>query len=189
MSKQQPCPAPPLSFNFEDSTVLLERAYQTQQPWEAVILCDRILETDPRHLPALELKSKSLWRQGEFEAALTTIKFAAQLNPFDPGYHFLIGDCLENLRRNGEALEAFERCRASTDKRIAAEAEGRISQLEQVQQQIVAELIQGDREFSRAYQRDAAKTLSQYGFCFSEEPPNEALIEQLPRPTLWARPS
>jgi tetratricopeptide (TPR) repeat protein len=177
--------------NFsEDSSSfdLLALATQSQSPSETVIVCDRILISDPGHLPALEVKSKALWRMGQFEAALKSLDKAVALNPFDPGYHFLKGDCLQSLQRNGEALEAFERCRSCAGGNLAEQTEIRIKALQDWQSAVAGELACSDAGFRRQVELDPVAAMAQLGFKVSSK---QAVVQakSMQSPAIWARPS
>ena len=167
---------------------LISKAVGSQDPTYSLLLCDEILSSDSAHLPAIEIKAKNLWRMGRFDQALTQIDAAIALYPFDPGYHFLRGDCLQQLLRFGEAVLAFERCLDAGDPRLKAEAESRIHDLEEWQEQLVAELLRSDVNFRREYSHDAPELLRAHGFAFSTS--LAVKREQLEvRPAIWARPS
>jgi tetratricopeptide (TPR) repeat protein len=167
---------------------LISQAVGSQDPTYSLLLCDEILSSDSAHLPAIEIKAKNLWRMGRFDQALSQIDQAIALYPFDPGYHFLRGDCLQQLLRFGEAVLAFERCLDADDSRLKQEAESRIQDLEEWQEQLVAELLRSDVNFRREYTHDAPQLLRAHGFAFST-----ALIVRREQPelrqALWARPS
>jgi tetratricopeptide (TPR) repeat protein len=167
---------------------LLALATQSQSPSETVIVCDRILSSDPGHLPALEVKSKALWRMGRFEAALKTLDKAIALNPYDPGYHFLKGDCLQSLVRNGEALEAFERCRSCAAGNLAQQTEVRIKALQEWQSAVAGELACSDGDFRRQVELNPVAAMAQLGFKVSSK---QATVQakSLQSPAIWARPS
>ena len=152
-------------------------------------ICNTLLRREPDHLPALELKSKSLWRSGHFREALETISKAIALNPQELGYYFLRGDCLQHLARYGEAVREFEKCRDSKDAQLSSEAEIRIKALEAFQENIIAELINCNPHFRDEYRERPTEALQAHGFAFSEKKPDETAIEKNVKPSLWARPS
>jgi len=179
-----------LGIHSEDSGSfdLLALATQSQSPSETVIVCDRILASDPSHLPALEVKSKALWRMGQFDAALKSLDKAIALNPYDPGYHFLKGDCLHSLMLNSEALEAFERCRSCANGNLAAQTEVRIKALQDWQSAVAGELACSDGDFRRQFELNPVAAMAQLGFRVSSK---QATVQakSLQIPGIWARPS
>ena len=167
---------------------LLARATQSQSPAEAVAACDRILDSDPTHLPALEVKSKALWRLGQFEAALNCLEKAIALNPYDPGYHYLKGDCLQSLLRYGEALEAFERTRSCAEGNLTQQTELRIKALQEWQSAVAGELACSDGSFRRQFDQDPVSAMFSLGFKVDSK---QAVVPErsFAHPSLWARPS
>lgn len=168
---------------------LFAEAEKTPLPFRALDLCEAILGADPRHLPTLELKAKCLWRSGRFQETLEVLEAATELNPFDPGYFYLKGDCLENLSRYPEAVAAFERCRDSTDPRLLTEAERRIRDLEDRQEDMIACLLRSNEQFRADYRLDPLQCLAAHGFKFSKSGPKAKGIPELHSPSQWARPS
>lgn len=177
------------SGDLQKAEKLLLHGLTSEEPARDIRLCDLVLAEHPDHLPALEVKSKALWRQGHYDLALETIQKAMLLYPFDPGYHFLAGDCLQNLRRHPEALAHFERCRSSENGRLGAEAEARIAEIEGFQEGLIRILVKQDSAFRAGYRADPENAAQESGFRFAAEPANETLIENLPRRAVWARPS
>ncbi|HEY3782152.1 MAG TPA: CDC27 family protein [Fimbriimonadaceae bacterium] len=189
MAANSPGSICPGTFSEESSSFdLLALATQSQSPSETVIVCDRILVSDPGHLPALEVKSKALWRMGQFEAALKSLDKAIALNPFDPGYHFLKGDCLQGLSRNSEALDAFERCRSCASGNLAQQTELRIKALQDWQSAVAGELACSDAAFRMQLEANPVAAMAQLGFKVSSK---QASVQAKPMqsPGFWARPS
>ena len=165
---------------------LLALATQSRSPSDAVRACDRILSLDPGHLPALEVKVKALWRMGRFEETLECLDEVLRLNPFDPAYHFLRGDCLQGLLRYGEALAVFERCASAASGNLRKQALMRVKGLHGWQATLAAELACSDAAFGRLVQRDPVAAMESLGFAVSSRAvqPKRAAV-----PSVWARPS
>jgi len=170
--------------NFE----LLSRATRSDSPANALVLCDQILADDSRHLPALELKIKCQWRLGQYEAALDGLGKALALNPYDPGYHFLKGDCYQNLLCYGEALDCFERCRQGDDPELAAQAEVRLKGLEEWQSGLMGELLRSQPQLAARFRKDPGE-IQKYGFRPADAQMTESVLARLASPSMWARPS
>ncbi len=170
--------------NFE----LLAKASLCETPAAALVLCNQILADDATHLPAIELKIKCQWRLGLYEDALQGLDQALSLNPYDPGYHFLKGDCHQNLLRYGDALESFQRCRQGDDPDLAAQAEVRMKGLEEWQASLMDELLRSQPQLVAKFQSDPAELLS-YGFRPCEAKMSETVMARLASPSMWARPS
>lgn len=166
----------------------MARAIRSDSPQTALLLCDQILVSDPAHLPAIELKVKSQWRLGLYEPALEGLSQALALNPYDPGYHFLRGDCCQNLLRYGEALDAFERCRLGDDPELAAQAEIRLKGLEDWQSTLLDELARCEPNLVHQMNADPT-TLRDYGFRPRQAEMTESVRTKLASATIWARPS
>jgi len=171
--------------NFE----LFRAAERSPDQAEQLRICDKVLRRDPHYLPALELKSKTLWRKGSFIEALQSISKAIALNPREPGYYFLRADCLQHLARYGEAVKEFEKCVDSKDQHLSSEAQIRIKALEELQEAIVAELINSNPKFRDEYRRDPSEALHAHGFAFAEKRLEPIVDEKRVKPGLWARPS
>lgn len=170
--------------NFE----LLCRASASNSPSTAISLCNQIIEADPDHLPAIELKVKSQWRLGLYEQALEGLAMAIRLNPHDPAYQFLRGDCYQNLLRYGDALDAYERCSATADSELAAQAQLRLRGLFEWQAALMEDLFRSRPELAAQF-RNAALTCESYGFRPNSAAPTESVLARLASPAMWARPS
>ena len=173
---------------MQDVYNLLLQAEQAADTTEQCRICNRILEECRDHLPALELKSKALWRNKDFAGAIEAISKAIAINPGEPGYYFLRGDCLQNLSRYADAVHDFERCRETGDEKLRREAETRLLLLSEWQEGIVAELLRADPSFSRSYAADPQATMKAFGFAFAEAT-TETQVHHAELPSLWARPS
>ena len=142
------------------------RSLEQYRADEALRIAEKILRRDPGHLPALEIAAKARWRIGDFERALDTLQRLICLNPYEPGYFYLKGACLQSLGRLGEAVEAYERC-ASTEAESAAHANAALKDLEAWQETLIADLLQEDRVFRAKLSQDAEEALRSRGFVFS----------------------
>jgi tetratricopeptide (TPR) repeat protein len=173
----------------QDPSDLLSKAITAESSASAVQVCDLILAQDRRHLPAMELRSKALWREGSYEAALMQINEACALNPYDPGYYFLKADCLQNLGRVKEAIDAYGHAESCGDLRIASESRARIAELQQWQNALVGDLLRHDAEFRSHYVRDPLAALSSHGLSMHSGQAKAVVLLRQALPTLWARPS
>jgi len=171
--------------NFE----LFRQAERAADNEEQCRICDKVLRRDPRYLPALELKAKAKWRSGKFVQALESISKAIAINPHEPGYLFLRADCLQHLARYGEAVREFEKCIDCKNAQLSSEAHVRIKALNELQEAIIAELMNSSPAFRAQYRTNPAETLQAHGFAFAENRPDETHLAKLAKPALWARPS
>ncbi len=109
---------------------------------EAIATCDEILSTDPTHLGALEICSRSLWAKQDFAKLEVITRQLIALNPFEPGYFGLRGMALRALGRYGEAVHALRRDPGSITQ---------LSDLEAFQASLVKDLIDQDAVFAAQY--------------------------------------
>jgi tetratricopeptide (TPR) repeat protein len=174
--------------NRQTNHDLLARASASASALETIRLCNRILASDPKHLPAIELKVKSLWRRGDYEQALDGLNQALRLNPYDPGYYFLKGDCYQNLLRYGEAIDSYSRCMSGDDAEIATQAEMRLKGLQQWQTELLHELVRSEPKLAAEFRSDPV-SLQSYGFRAGDAEMSEKVLAKLASPALWARPS
>jgi tetratricopeptide (TPR) repeat protein len=66
--------------------------------WSASLeACDRVLQDDPHHLGALEVKAQALWFAGRYDAVVAVTTQLLRLNPSEPGYRYTRG--MANLSR------------------------------------------------------------------------------------------
>jgi tetratricopeptide (TPR) repeat protein len=137
--------------------------YQTD---EALDLVKKILREDPEHLPALEICAKAYWRAGQFADSLGALDRLIRLNPYEPGYFYLKGVCLQCLGRFGEAVSAFEKC-AGTEAESAIHASAALRDLEAWQETLIADLLQEDPVFRAKLSQNAEEALRSRGFMFS----------------------
>lgn len=79
-------------------------------PSKVIAPLRRILVNNPDHLPALEILARAQWRCRQDLAALETLARLIQLNPYEPGYHYLKGLVLQSGHQFQEARIAYERC-------------------------------------------------------------------------------
>ncbi|MEM9836704.1 MAG: alkaline phosphatase family protein [Bacteroidota bacterium] len=68
------------------------------------------IELSPESERARLLKGRILFLQGKYEAALAALLTAAGLDYHIPAVHFLIGQCLLELKQYEDAIKAYEAC-------------------------------------------------------------------------------
>lgn len=170
------------------SLVLAKHILERGDSAQAIEVVSPILLADSQHVPALEIQARAQWRLGLYQEALGSLTRLTRLNPQEPGYQYLKGLCLQGLGRFGLALRAFERCARSNspDAQAAAEA---IVHLREWQEFLIQELMACDKEFRKAYGRDAETAARARGFDlgqsprYHEEAPGKRATHQ------WVRPS
>ena len=96
----------------------------------ALLATDQILDRDPDHLGALEVRVRALWRLGDFPAVLRTLGRLAMLNPYEPGYFLMQGNSLRMLSRLPEARSAYERCATIGETSVREEAVANIVEID-----------------------------------------------------------
>ncbi len=142
------------------------------------------------HLPSLELIAKCQWKQGQFEEALHTIDRLVALNPYEPGYFLLRGAACEGLGLVGDAIAAYRRCLVNPDSAAAKTAATELPRLLEWQARTLTTLLEEDRCFRIAYDRNPEEACKSRGFQFIE--PREVRLLRLIEPSFelsWARPS
>lgn len=72
-----------------------------------------LLEEEPDHLAALEIRAKALMRLGEVEPALHCVERLLRLNPFELGYVFMRGQLYQAQGTFTLAEADFDRCAGS----------------------------------------------------------------------------
>lgn len=142
------------------ATVLLN----ADQAKDCIEACARALSADGSHLPALEVKARAHWRLGQYRLALETLEQALLLNPFDPGYRYMKGDCLQMLGQYGEAMAEFQMCAKDAASDLAGEAERRVQVLDELQRELLQWRLSTDPEFRRTYTAEGAKHVRAQGY-------------------------
>ncbi len=78
---------------------------------EAVIRKLRVFaKRHPTHVPVVELLAKATWKSGRLRESVDLTVRLSELNPYEPGYHYLRGLALQGLGDFDQALAAFKRC-------------------------------------------------------------------------------
>ncbi|HMS56523.1 MAG TPA: tetratricopeptide repeat protein [Fimbriimonadaceae bacterium] len=170
------------------SLVLAKHILERGDSAQAIEVVSPILLNDPQHVPALEIKARAQWRLGLYDEALRSLGALTRLNPQEPGYQYLKGLCLQGLGRFGLALRAFERCARSTSPEAQAATEA-IVHLREWQEFLIQELIACDREFRRAYLRDAETAAKNRGFDLGKPQTYHAEESEKRAAHQWLRPS
>ena len=127
---------------------------------DAVLAAEEFLQTDPKHLSALEMLAKSLWQLGHMERVVETTRKLIILNPYEPGYHVLQASALQCLGRYGEASRAYMRAGDAPGAREAVE------ELNGWQAGLVADLLATDPVFQAHYAQSPADACAARGFSF-----------------------
>jgi len=165
-------------------------AFEAGDYAQAASNASAVLALQPEHLGALEVLARSQWRRSRFDEALDALDTLVRVNPYEPGYFYMRGLVYQSLGRFVEAHVAFERCLASGDSPVFASATAAMTELEAWQRQLIQQLIQEDRAFRIAYQRDAIGALAERGFRLSEAPARGVAAEHIAtRIARWDRPS
>lgn len=131
---------------------------------DCIQMCVRALFQDRDYLPALELKARAHWRLGQYRRAIETLESALLLNPYDPGYRYMKGDCLQMLGLYGEAMTEFQMCAKDGTSDLANEASRRVQVLDELQRELLQWRINTDPEFRRTVSAEGAKCVRKQGF-------------------------
>jgi tetratricopeptide (TPR) repeat protein len=152
-------------------------------PQNALSTIDRVLADDPDHLGALELKARCEWQAGDHEAVVRTLRHLIALNPYEPGYHSLLGSALQCLGRYGEAARALERAAGAPGQ------EEMLADLRAWQAGLVAELARTDPVFRAHYRQDPGAACAARGFHVAATAAEPLLFGRTERGALYTRPS
>lgn len=153
---------------------------------EAGVCVAKVLEEDPKHLGALEVRARLLWREGEVSSLLSTLDTLIEMNPYEPGYFALRGAALQSIGRSGDAIRAYERCIAMGGDHEDAKAQ--LETLTQWQTEEIEQLTLSDRVFAAAYAQDPRKACESRGFAYAAST-RVAVVQAIQQATLTARPS
>lgn len=146
-----------------------------------------ILERDPNHIGALETLAKVQWHFSDLVGLQPTLDRLIALNPYEPGYHALRGAVLQALGRCGEAVVSYSRC-IDGDSDEAANARVQISELQDWERFLVADLLERDQVFRAEYAHDPREACRKRGFEFVDQP-TEKWVPTVASVVIWARPS
>lgn len=148
---------------------------------KAIQTLDGLLAQDKGHLPALELLARCQWRIGEYQPLVRTMQRLLAINPYEPGYHALLGSGLQSLGRYGEATAAYSR---ATEIPGCMEA---LNDLQSWQNALVAELYASDRIFRTRFRQNASRACAERGLRL-EAPVSDRMAKGR-ETTLYTRPS
>ena len=167
---------------------LAEMAMAGGNPRNALVFAQNILDTDPNHLPALELCARAQWQLGDLEPLGETIHRMIRLNPYEPGYFSLLGAVEQSRGRIGSAIQAFNRClKLSTKPDPTAVA--MLQELRKYQAVLLGTLLEEDAVFRAKYRKDPVGAARARGFEI-ESPAIEPRTQVQPRAALlFSRPS
>ena len=148
----------------------------------------RCLKLDEGHLPTLELTALTQCRCGQPSDALSTISRLVILNPFEPGYDFLRGCCLQSLGRFLEAEACYRRAAKAVgpEQTVALEA---TSRLETWKQQCLEHLLAENSDFRAAFARDVAASSVAAGISLQSQAMLSASTRQSSKARNLNRPS
>lgn len=151
-----------LSSNPIPRIVALTRCGRFQ---DAAIIAHEVLAEDPTNIAVMEMLSKAQWQLGQLEEVVRTTRSLVNLNPYEPGYHALLGNALQCLGRYGEASRAYERALEVPGSKEA------LQELNSWQAGLVAEMLGTDPVFNAEYQSNPASACAARGFNFSDLEP------------------
>ncbi len=163
--------------------LIAERAARCGDAARALAGTDRILAGDPSHLGALELRAKCQWQLNQHEPLLGTLRTMLTINPYEPGYHALMGSALQCLGRYGEAVQAYERAGDSPG------CEEMLADLHAWQARLIAEMVATDETFRAHYRRDPRSACAAHGFRLPEVSTAPVIVGRSERVGLYTRPS
>lgn len=148
-----------------------EALLQTRNAPEAAKLARLILRKDREHVGALEVLARSQWQQQKFETLVATTRRLIKLDPYNPGYHMLLGAALQCLGRFGEATRAYLRASNEGGTPETERSLRLIAELRDWQAGLLATLLNEDLAFRAAYNRDPKAACQSRGFEFLETQP------------------
>ncbi|MGV3618650.1 MAG: tetratricopeptide repeat protein [Fimbriimonas sp.] len=166
-----------------DPLGLVEMAMRKGDHAQALTTIDRLLAEEPDHLGALELKARCQWQVGEHQALTATLRRLIALNPYEPGYHALLGSALQCLGRYGEAAQSLERAAGTPGQ------EETLSDLRAWQAGLVAEMLQDDPIFRAHYRQDPRAACASRGFHVATTVDRPLVFGRTERAALYTRPS
>ena len=149
----------------------------------ALAILDHVLAERDDHLGALELKARCEWQMSAHEPLVGTLKRLIAVNPYEPGYHSLLGSALQCLGRYGEAARSLERAAGTPGQEEA------LSDLRAWQAGLIAELIQSDPVFRAHYRQNPHAACASRGFHVAAEASQPLMVGRTERAALYTRPS
>lgn len=149
----------------------------------ALAIVERLLVAQEDHLGALELKARCEWQAGAHEPLVGTLRRLIALNPYEPGYHALLGSALQCLGRYGEAARSLERAGGTPGQ------EETLADLRAWQAGLIAEMIQSDPVFRAHYRQDPHAACASRGFHVAHEATTPLIVGRTERAALYTRPS
>lgn len=149
----------------------------------ALATLERVLAKADDHLGALELKARCEWQAGAHEPLVGTLRRLIGLNPYEPGYHALLGSALQCLGRYGEAARALERAAGTPGQEEA------LTDLRAWQAGLIAEMIQTDPIFRAHYRQNPHAACASRGFHVAAEAAQPLIVGRTERAALYTRPS
>jgi len=183
------------SHKFQHQTAFLAdeavRLFDAGDLVQARKVLNRCLRRDPDHVGALELQARLQWRCGELEHLLSTLSRLLELNPYEPGYHYLRGSALQCQGRFGEALTSYARCKHMGSSAHAKDAEEAIEALRECQLQALGQLLRDDLVFRSHYAQDPQAACAMVGIELREEPSQKIVYPsaEASMAMAWSRPS
>jgi len=158
-------------------------AVRAQADERALAELGNALQLDPSHLGALELLARVQWRLNQHQEVIATLRRLLAVNPYEPGYHALMGASLQCLGRYGESARAFERCQE-----LPGSAEA-LQELESWQSSLVADMMKSDPVFRAHYAQSPEAACLTRGFCPTRHTAQRWMPRDGERATLFSRPS
>ncbi|MEA2553812.1 MAG: hypothetical protein QOJ65_1988 [Fimbriimonadaceae bacterium] len=166
-----------------------EALLQARDAVQAASVAKRILRRDPTHVGALEVLARAQWQQQRFEDLVDTTRSLTALDPYNPGYHMLLGAAYQCLGLFGEATKAYARA-STADKAEAERSFKLIAELRDWQANLLSTLLQDDPAFRAAYSRDPKAACQSKGFEFLEAQTQDVWVrEEAASAVVGARPS
>lgn len=103
--------------------------------WEGALeSCREVLEHDPNHLGALEVKAQALWFAGRYAEVVETTDRMLKLNPLEPGYRYTRGMALMSMGHLSRAADDFRQAIIqSHDPRFLLMVQGALTAIEEYQ--------------------------------------------------------
>lgn len=164
-----------------------QRQFEAGDMSGAIEGCSKTLASEPKHLGAMELIVKALWRTSRLDEALIMLDKLMKINPYEPGYSYYRGHILQGMGRYGDAIDAMQRC-ADSDSALAEQALADLQDLHEWQKTLIAEALKSDRKFRLEYARDPERACMALGFRFASTRHlrNLARLEATERALIWS---
>lgn len=166
VSNSQGRRALPRSTNRDATLRRIDHWLLIGAPSDALLAVESLYQEDQEHLPTLERLARVYWRLGRWSDALTATERLLLLNPLEPGYRYLQGNCLQGLGRYGEAVEAYSRCASAENQSLREEAARASAEVESWQRDALDAACAASPELAAEFARSPESVAARFGYKF-----------------------